>query len=385
MEPQESFRQFISDSFLPVTEIDIRKLAEVYAEQDVHLSVYLPVNGRENEHLNRIFVDSRIKAIKNVLSPELRSEFEKTFEMVENSVFKAAVSGEKGRVIFACSSESFLHVYRLAVEPERSFVLDTSPFLLPLARLRADYEDYGVLLVDSKEARFVCVRSDIPEEKKRLSTDLMNKHKKGGWSQMRFNHLRKETMKSFFREVAENVKGTCDNLQTKGLVIAGPGDAKQQLLKMLPKDVQQHVLDLIDVPMDISGNELVEAGNAVLHETGLSTSRKMAEELKNEILRGGLGVSGMEDVREALQSGRVNVLLILKGSSVPGWICERCQNLQANARPPKKCDRCEGSTSTVDVVEELYELAQRTDARVEFVEKEDFLDSDEVVGALLRY
>jgi peptide chain release factor subunit 1 len=37
------------------------------------------------------------------------------------------------------------------------------------------------------------------------------------------------------------------------------------------------------------------------------------------------------------------------------------------------------------VVEELYEMAQRTGAEVEFVEKEDFLDSDDVVGALLRY
>jgi peptide chain release factor subunit 1 len=93
----------------------------------------------------------------------------------------------------------------------------------------------------------------------------------------------------------------------------------------------------------------------------------------------------VEDVRDALEQGRVNTLLILKGSSVPGWICERCQNLQANARPPEECDRCKGPTSVVDVVEELYELAQRTAAEVEFVEKDDFPDQDHMVGALLRY
>jgi peptide chain release factor subunit 1 len=381
----EGQKEIISEELLPVTDIDIRALAEIYDEKPVYLSVYLPVSGRENDHLNRIFVDSRVSAIKKALNPELRSEFEKTFEMAESSVFDEPISGEKGRIIFACSKESFLHVYRLAVEPEQSFVLDTSPYLLPLAKMRADYEDYGVLLVDSQEAKFTCIRSDITEEKKHLSIDLMNKHKKGGWSQMRFNHLRKGAIKSFLSEVAENVQGTCDQLETRGFVLAGPGEAKQQLMELLPYEVQQKVLGVIDVPIDIPRDELVEAGNAVLQESKDSKSRHAAEELKTALLKGGLAAHGIEDVKAALEQARVNTLLILKDSSVAGWLCERCQNLQANANPPKECDRCGGPTSAVNVIEELYEIAQRTGAKVEFVEKEDFLDSDDVVGALLRY
>ncbi|WP_406670664.1 Vms1/Ankzf1 family peptidyl-tRNA hydrolase [Methanolobus sp. ZRKC4] len=384
MKPSGSLLKIISEDLMPVTEIDIRALAEIYAEENVYLSVYLPVS-RENEHVNRVFVNSRVGAIKKVLPADLRPEFEKTFDMAEELLFEPAVSGERGRIIFASAPDSFLHVYRLAVEPEKSLVLDTSPFLLPLARLRADYEDYGMLLVDSREARFVCIRSDIAEEKKHLSTDLMKKHKKGGWSQMRFNHLRKEAIKSFFSEVVENVQGTCDELQTRGLVIAGPGEAKQELMDLLSQDVRQSVLGVIDVAMDISRDELVEESDSVLHENELSTSKKKADELKNAILKGGLAVAGVEDVRNALEQARVNVLLIVKGSSVPGWICERCQNLQANTRPPEQCDRCGGPTSSVNIVEELYELAQRTGAEVEFIEQRDFLDSDDAVGALLRY
>ena len=183
MKPPQDLLEVIANDLVPVTDIDMRALADIYDEMDIYLSVYLPVSGRDNEHLNRIFVDSRLKAIRNVLPPELQDALEKTFEMAEGRIFEEPFSGEKGRVILACSAESFLHVYRLAVEPERSMVLDTSPYLLPLARLRADYDDYGMVLVDSREARFVCIRSDLAEEKKHLSTDLMNKHKKGGWSQ----------------------------------------------------------------------------------------------------------------------------------------------------------------------------------------------------------
>jgi peptide chain release factor subunit 1 len=156
-------------------------------------------------------------------------------------------------------------------------------------------------------------------------------------------------------------------------------------MELLPQEMQHKVLGVIDVPIDIPGDELVEAGNAVLQETGQSESRDAAEKLKSEILKGGLAAHGIEDVKAALEQARVNTLLILNGSSVAGWLCERCQNLQASANLPEECDRCGGPASAVDVVEELYELAQRTGAEVEFVEKEDFLDSDDVVGALLRY
>ncbi|MDG6245018.1 MAG: Vms1/Ankzf1 family peptidyl-tRNA hydrolase [Methanolobus sp.] len=385
MKPKQDQLNVIYESPVPVSDIDIRALAEIYDEKDIYLSIYFPLSGRENEHLNSIFLDSRIKAIEDALSPVFRSQFEKTLEMVQDYIYEAPVSGEKGRVIFASASEGFLHVYRLPVEPEQAMVLDTSPFLLPLARLRADYQDYGVLLVDSREAKFTCIRSDIAEEKEHLSTDLMNKHKKGGWSQARFNNLRKGAIKSFLSEVADNVQDTCGQLKTQGFVLAGPGNAKQQLMDLLPKDVQDNVLAVIDMSMDISRDELVEAGNAVLHQTDISRSSQLADDFKNALLKGGLAAYGVEDVRAALEQGRVNTLLILKDSSVPGWICERCQNLQANALPPKECDRCNGPTSVVDVVEELYELAQRTAAEVEFMEKDYFPDSDNMVGALLRY
>lgn len=385
MKAQENMLKLISEDLMPVTEIDIKSLAEIYDEEDIYLSIYLPVSGAENERLNRLFINSRVKAIKNALSSKSRAKFEKTFSMIEDVILETPISSEKGRIIFACSSESFMHLYRLAVEPERSMVLDTSPFLLPLAKLRADYEDYGMLLVDSQEARFTCIRSDLAEEKKHLSIDLMNKHKKGGWSQARFNHLRKGAIKSFFSELVDNVQDTCDDLKVKGFVIAGPGNAKQEFAEMLPKDIQRKVLGIIDLPMDISRNEMLEAGDQVLHKSEQSESKRRAAEFKTALLKGKLAVYGVENTLSALESGRVNVLLILKDSSLPGWICERCQNLQANINPPKECDRCGGPTSAVDVLEELYELAQRTGAEVEFVEKDDFLASDDLVGALLRY
>jgi peptide chain release factor subunit 1 len=305
--------------------------------------------------------------------------------MVDDLLFWKPIPGERGRIVFASAAASLLHVYRIGIEPVRTMVLDTSPFLLPLAKMRDDHTDYGVLLLDSKEARLFCVRSDVPEEMNHLSTDLMNKHKKGGWSQMRFNRLRKGAIKSFLSEVVEDVQESCIHHKTRGLVIAGPGDAKNQLVEMLPSEMKKKVLGIVDLSIDTPEKNIVEVGDEITLEDERARSMERAEELRAEIRKGGLAVQGVEATRDALSAGRASVLVLLKNASIPGWICERCQILEARKRPPETCPTCGGPTSPVNVVEELYELAERTGAEVEFVEEDACLASSEGVGALLRY
>ena len=368
----------------PVTKIDIRELAELREERDVYLSVYLPTSSGEDQAENRIFVTRRAKAIEEALPVDLKGSFRETMEVVIDRLFWKPIPGERGRIVFASAAASLLSVYRIGVEPDRTMVLDTSPFLLPLAKLRDDYMDYGLLLLDSREARFFCVRSDVPEAVGSLSSDLMNKHKKGGWSQMRFNRLRKGAIKSFLSEVAEDLLESCTGQETRGLVVAGPGQAKSQLLDILPAEMGKRVLGVVDLSIDATKRELLEAGNEIALADERARSEERAEELRSEIRRGGLAVLGVEATKAALAEGRVSVLVLLKDASIPGWICERCEALEAKKRP-QECPSCGGPTSTVDVVNELYELAERTDAEVEFVEEDACLASSEGVGALLRY
>jgi len=263
-------------------------------------------------------------------------------------------------------------------------VLDSSPFLLPLARLRDDYEDYGLLLLDSQEARLFTIRSRLLEETSQSSIDLMNKHKKGGWSQMRFNRLRKGAIKSFLAEVVEDL-AKLEGLQNmRGLVIAGPAEAKIEIMEMLPSQIREKVLGLLDASMGAAPAELIEMGDRLALEKERASGRERAAELRSAVLRGQLYASGADKVRDALQQGRVKSLLLLDGFVIPGWICESCQYFQEGSQP-ESCPRCNGRTSKVNILEELYELAQKTGAEVEFVEEDEFLRSLGGVGAILRF
>ena len=385
MEPKPDFKTIMPDGLLPVTEIDLRALSEIYDEKDVYLSVYMKSSSAAELDASRSFISSRFKAMdKSLPADDLRQPFRSTMSLVEEAVASMPRKGERSRVIFACGPLSFLHVYRLGLEVEPLVVLDTSPFLLPLARLRDDYEDYGLLLLDSQEARLFTIRSRLLEEKSQSSIDLMNKHKKGGWSQMRYSRLRKGAIKSFLAEVVEDLARLEGLENMRGLVIAGPGEAKIELMEMLSPQIKERVMGLLDVSMGVTPADLVEMGDRLALDKERSLSQERAAELKSAVLKGHLYASGADKVRDALQQGRVKSLLLLDGFTIPGWICESCQHFQEGSQP-ESCPRCNGRTSRVNILEELYELAQRTGAEVEFVEEDEFLRSLGGVGAILRY
>ncbi len=336
MEPKPDFKRVMPEGLLPVTEIDLRALSEIYDERDIYLSVYMKSSSTSELDSSRSFIASRFKAMeKSLPADDLRQPFRSTMSLVEEAMASLPWKGERSRVIFACGPLSFLHVYRLGLEVEPLVVLDTSPFLLPLARLRDDYEDYGILLLNSQEARLFTIRSRLLEEKSQSSIDLMNKHKKGGWSQMRYSRLRKGAIKSFLAEVVEDLARLEGLENMRGLVIAGPGEAKIELMEMLSPQIKERVMGLLDVSMGVKPADLVEMGDRLALDKERSLSRERAAELKSAVLKGRLYASGADPVRDALLQGRVKSLLLLDGFVIPGWICESCQYWQnLKGEPP---------------------------------------------------
>jgi peptide chain release factor subunit 1 len=361
----------------PVNDIDLRSLAGAWDERDVFLSIYMTTNIRDDLP----FVTARLKAVEKALPRDLKEDFLKTKELVEPILAEPPVKGEKGRMIFASAPQSFLEFYRVGAEVEPIVVWDSSPFLLPLARLKGDYEDYGLLLLDSQEARLFLVRSGFLEEKDRIKIDLMNKHKKGGWSQMRFNRLRKGAIKSFLSEVIDDLNALEDLSKMQGLVVAGPGEAKHQLVEMMPPALNDMVLGTVDLHMETPAGDLVKLGDEISRSDSHASSNALAKRLKEAVLRGRPAAYGLVEVRKALDDGRVNHLLISEGFALPEMICMSCHHVHVEG---EKCPTCGGEMAALRL-EELYEIAERTGAEVVLVEDDEFLESIGHVGAILRY
>jgi len=322
----------------------------------------------------------RQRAIQKALPRDLAKSFDRTWAMIEPALAADPVKGERGRVVFASEPQDFFSAFRLPLELQMLVVLDRSAFLLPLARLKEEYEDYILLHLDSKEARIFLIRSDLLEERERAHIDLMNKHKKGGWSQMRFSRLRKGAIHSFLSQVMKDLLHQ-DLISARGLVLAGPGEAKQQLLEMLPASLKGIVLGILDVPMDAPPKEMIKRGDELAREEERSRAKLLADRFREAALKGRPAAFGPSDVSKALQEGRVDYLLISGGFSLPGMICKSCHHPYSDG---KTCPACGGELAALRL-EELYMLANRTGAEVAIVEDDEFLEKIGYVGAILRY
>lgn len=379
------FRDGLPRELTPLTDIELRLLADTSDARDVHLSVYIPTANHEDEQLNMAFVASRVKAIRQALEGSVREEFEATFHQVEDLLFHGPVPGERGRVVFASASSSFFVAYRLGVEPARKLVLDNSPFILPLMEMRDDYEDYGIILMDSDEARLYFVRSKALELVQSSSIDLMNRHKKGGMSQKRFNRGRRGSIDAFVSQIVEDLEKRDDLDKMRGLVIAGPGKEKKLLVDALPKHLAGMVIGMLDVSIEIPHHNLLARGEEIATAHEREGETQAIEELRKAIYKDEMAAIGVNEVRDALLQGRVETLLVLKDLSIPGWICEGCKGIHMGAAPNGTCPDCDGPVSGADIVNELAELVERTDARIEIVSASPFLESIGGLGATLRY
>ena len=106
------------------------------------------------------------------------------------------------------------------------------------------------------------------------------------------------------------------------------------------------------------------------------------QHLKEEILKEGLAVHGIDATKKAVKNGQAELLLVEKDYKPRGWVCEHCQITDEGI--VTTCPNCGNRTSEVDIIEEIIVLAERTDTIVEFTANQE-IKGLRHVAALLRY
>ncbi len=369
---------------MPTTlnQIDLQDLSSVYDDRDTYLTLYLDL--RHGVDLK--FLEKRKEKIARTLKRDraLLDAFEKNCDALEDALKMPRDPGSKGLAFFVSIKNGFRRLYHLPLPMDNQIVVDTSPYIRPLARLRDEWETYALILIDTGHAKLYVVSSGLIVDEISTSKNIMNKHKKGGFSQMRFQRLRRGAIEKFYKLVAEKVEDILESEAIKKIILAGPGQAKIQFQDHLSPKLRSKVVEIMDVDLDINLSKLVDQSAERVAEEETRTSHEAVKLLRKQILKNGLGVYGLNETLEAVQGGRAELLLVDKDYLVAGWICENCQLVRAGTQPDQ-CPICEGPTSQVDVIEELIEFAERIGTALEFVGDNELLEELGGVGALLRF
>jgi len=370
-----------------ITNEKLKELASIYDVTDTFVSLYLDVSSRD---IDWKYIEKResqcLSAFKT--DKKLQHIFQENIDKIKLVLKKQVMSdvarkNYKSVAIFRSPTKEYFEAFGIPHKIKNSIIVDTSPYIRPLAQLIDEWENYALIMINNNEAKMFAISLGAIKDKKRLAAHIMNKHKKGGWSQMRFNRLRREAIGQFQKKVIEALETFIKNEKIVGLVLAGPGETKVHFKKELPHHLEELVVTELDIQMDMPADKLVETATEEVAKQERARSAAAVTQLRNEILKGGLAVYGIKETVQAAREGKAELLILSKKLKTRGWICEHCQVVETGMK--KKCPYCGNKTSEVDVLEEILEFAERAGTHIEFVGDNPLLDELGGVGALLRY
>lgn len=360
-----------------LTDIDLKALAEVYDTEPTFVSAYLNMMCGDY----RDFLRRRERDCKKALRGKLLRTFERNMEKVHRYLDSASPEC-KALVVFCSAAKDLSKAYELTMPLENQLVVDTSPYLRQLAMLVEEYEPLGIIVLNHNSARIIVAQAPGFTETQQLKASILSRQKKGGWSQMRYQRIRAGEIKGFFKEVAENAEVVLDE-GVRRVILAGPKEAKRQFDEYLSKPLRAKLIGSLDVDIQASEGTLLEMSYQLFFSKERCEERALITQLREAIARDEPVVYGVKATLDAVRSGKADLVLINEDIKVRGWKCEHCKAIGIGVGTA--CRACGNAVTTVDVIEELVELAELTATQLEFVEPNESLAELGGTGAFLRY
>ena len=280
---------------------------------------------------------------------------------------------------------------------------DSVFFLEPLENMLKIKESYLLLVIDGKEATIGILKGKHIEVKRRVSSFAPPKTHKGGSSAARYQRIVSERVEDYYKRVAEAVNEIYlqNQKEIRGLIVGGPGPAKEDFLKQKNLHYQLKVLGVYDIGYtDESGlNELVNKTFDILKEQEAIKEREVMQRFLRELSEGkGKAIYGIKEVEKALRERRVEVLLISEEFDIykVTYKCKKCgeefEDFEEGGNR-KETHSCGGELEIIkeeDAMDLLIDEALKSGSEIEIISTEsqegkELLFGFGKVGALLRY
>ncbi|MHB1845860.1 MAG: baeRF10 domain-containing protein [Deltaproteobacteria bacterium] len=272
-------------------------------------------------------------------------------------------------------------LFHVPLEP--LFAVGAAPRVLPLARLSSVYRPLLLAVIDGRGAEVY--ETVVGELALGFSMDdgVPVRPLRSGWYQRRYQRRVPERVREHHAEVATVLTQLFDRDPRTALIVAGPEDQAQQVVSILPRRLQEALLETLHQKRRMGHLDALDETTNALLEISRSGEAREADRLVGEALAGGLAVVGPEDVARATAEGRVQTLVIDRNASLPGWRCIGCDALGLEAHAG--CPYCGGETSTAELGEELARRVLEAGGEVSVLDDGARLRPFDGVGALLRH
>jgi peptide chain release factor subunit 1 len=283
-----------------------------------------------------------------------------------------------------------------------------------LQEMLREKETYGILLIDSQNSTLATLQGRRLEIVRELTSGVPGKTRAGGQSARRYERLREMRLQEYFTRVGQHANETflpIENL--KGIILAGPGPTKYDFEKgdYLNYMLKSKIIDTVDTAyVEEQGvKEVVQKAPEVMRKVRYIEEKKIMQQFLYEVGHDtGKITYGEDEVRRALESGAVNILLLSEGldTSRVTIKCSACSFQEQQSVKNQKlmefqqslvgkpCPKCNAQAlsiiETEDLIDDFAKLAEYTNSEVEIISTETeegqmLKNSFGGVAAILRF
>ncbi|MDE1804157.1 MAG: peptide chain release factor aRF-1 [Candidatus Micrarchaeota archaeon] len=431
---------------------EVKRLRSVRGSGTELISVYIPSGAQIAETSGKL--REELSQSSNIKSSSTKKNVQAAIEKILGYLRLFRETPKNGLAVF-CGNISKIpgreDIELFSIEPPLPLKVgmyrcDSDFMLEPIEDMIEAKETYALVVMDGREATIATLKGPQIKIVRRLNSMAHAKVRKGGQSAGRFERMREEAIEDFHSRIGSSVNDLYaqSGFKIKGLIIGGPGPAKEGFAKAGSLNYQIKVLGVFNTGYtdEYGLHELVEAAKEVLAEQEASKERAIIERFMHEVSRNGRAAYDYGPTREAVESRQAEIIVINKdvdvieefrknsqeqsiivyykvegkGVKVARWaeeitvsgapnprisdVVNRIRDaisnhtpwppIEANTAYNELAQLCPIVTEQRDAIEELLKKAEEGGIQAEFVSGESsfgkqFLMGFSGVGAILRY
>jgi peptide chain release factor subunit 1 len=330
------------------------------------LSVYVdldpsrfPTPAARDAQLGSLLGDAQRDAAEQDLD-----DVQKEVELIKGTLLAdpAITRGADALAIFSCAEAGILDAVRLPSPVEPMAVIDTVPWLEPLAGMISP-GDWCVAVVSRRDARLLRGGPRGLAQFAAIHDELHRRHAQGGWSQTRFQRGIEEQVAWHVRGVAHRLLRAHRRRPFEHLVIIASDELRPVIERSLHADLTRVLAATVDADLEhASVEEIAQAVEPVIERAARERERALVDVLEQGLGTGGTAAAGLDEVLSMLEQQRVDTLLVPERSTLVAGLCPRCGRLSIAG--DGRCPLDGAVLAEVDAVEHAVERAAGQSAQV---------------------
>ena len=284
-------------------------LLSVYVDLDPSL---FPTPATRDAQIASLLSQAQHDAMERDLG-RVKADVEQTQAMLRAD--PTITRGAHALAIFSCAGAGLLEVVRLAGSVEPMAIVDTVPWLEPLAGLISPGA-WAVAVISRRDARLFRGGPSGLVQFAAISDELHRRHAQGGLSQARFQRGIEQEVAWHVRRVADSLLRAHRRAPFEHLVIIAADELRPVVRDILHRDLVDVLAGAVDADLvHATAGDITRAVAPAIEAVERKRERALVAELELGLGTGGGAAAGLDEVLSMLEQQRVDTLLVSADSA----------------------------------------------------------------------